>query len=589
MPGSFSLKEKVLNTLKTKNINIYQILILLILLCIYQYGSQKICSFSLYPDEFGYWASAANAVGYDWSEVASLGSYYSFGYSLILIPILRWAPDGVAAYRIAVFVNMLFMCGSVFLLQGICKKMFPETNKVQRTFIGGIAVLYPAWIFYMQMTMAEALLFFMFALVTYLFLWFIERPKVLTAALLAVSLIYIYCVHMRTVGVVIACVIACMVWGITRAGKRKQLLVMIGVLALMGGMALQLKNYTVLEVFSYAEDSTLAINDYGNQWGKFEQILTVKGMIQLLKEVIGKLYYLGISSFGLFYWALGWCMKEAVLLLKGILKKEGTALKQWGAVFLLLAVAGEVLICSIYMYRAGSVDCLVYGRYNELLVPVMMAVGAAVMLGSRHWISITASIAGITGFMTILLLNVIEAENRNGMRGYHAAGLSYLIREEDFNVFLFFRDTWLLGVGMILLVSLLVRFAREGTGTEWLLSGILLAEVIAGIQISNHYTYRVNVSNFENFIIVDAIKDSGKENDEIYYLNEGKPEFIDFLQMQLPEKPIHVIEEEILDEAAKPDGFLVTYVETELDERLQELYEKKVRGNTFCLYYDQDM
>ena len=101
--------------------------------------------------------------------------------------------------------------------------------------------------------------------------------------------------------------------------------------------------------------------------------------------------------------------------------------------------------------------------------------------------------------------------------------------------------------------------------------------------------FRSNVSNFENFIIVDAIKDSGKENDEIYYLNEGKPEFIDFLQMQLPEKPIHVIEEKILDEAAKPDGFLVTYVETELDERLQELYEKKVRGNTFCLYYDQDM
>ena len=64
--------------------------IIFILLGIYQYGIGKICGFTMVPDEFGYWASAAENVGYDWSEVASLGSYYSFGYSFVLTPIL-WA------------------------------------------------------------------------------------------------------------------------------------------------------------------------------------------------------------------------------------------------------------------------------------------------------------------------------------------------------------------------------------------------------------------------------------------------------------------------------------------------------------------
>ena len=41
----------------------------------------EIVRLSLFPDEFGYWAPAAEMLGWDWSESVSLGSYYSFGYS----------------------------------------------------------------------------------------------------------------------------------------------------------------------------------------------------------------------------------------------------------------------------------------------------------------------------------------------------------------------------------------------------------------------------------------------------------------------------------------------------------------------------
>lgn len=92
----------------------YEIFILLIVFCFFQYGIKKICGFTLYPDEFGYWASAANIVGYDWSEVASMGSYYSFGYSLILIPVLAVTQNGIVAYRIAVLINVMLMAVSFF-------------------------------------------------------------------------------------------------------------------------------------------------------------------------------------------------------------------------------------------------------------------------------------------------------------------------------------------------------------------------------------------------------------------------------------------------------------------------------------------
>ena len=117
--------------------NPYFLFIALLIFCIFQYGIRKICGFTMYPDEFGYWASAAEAAGYDWSEVASLGSYYSFGYSLILLPILKLFGGGVLAYRAAIAVNMLCMLGGMLLLLGLMKKLFPYLTRDRNIFICG--------------------------------------------------------------------------------------------------------------------------------------------------------------------------------------------------------------------------------------------------------------------------------------------------------------------------------------------------------------------------------------------------------------------------------------------------------------------
>lgn len=575
---------------KVNKENAYIIFILLITVCIYQYGIQKIFGFTMYPDEFGYWASAARISGYDWSEVASMGSYYSFGYSLLLVPVLKIFSDGVTAYRAAIGINMLLMCLGTFLVRKIIYKMFPEINTVRGIFLSGIAVFYPSWIFYMQMTMAEALLFFLFVLIVYLSLCFIEKPKAITAAVLAVSLIYTYCVHMRTVGVVIACIVICFLCGFTGVKKDRiiSLAILIGVLAFTGWIAMELKARTVVEVFSYADKEVLARNDYGSQWGKFKLIFSFNGMLRLLEGMTGKLFYLGLASFGTFYWALGWCVRESINLLKALIRKQKFILKQWGAFLLLLSVSGEILISSIYMYNSSVADCLIYGRYNELLVPIMIVVGMLAMEEAKLPFSVTILLGTLSGGMALFLLNVIEKRNLKGLRGYHIAGISYLINEENLNLFHFFRDTWMLAFGFMVLLGVLIWVNRRWKNSEWILAGIMLLEIAAGLQISGHYTYRVNRVNFENRIIVEAIKENADETDSITYLDEGWPEFVDFLQMQLQEKPINVIKEDALEYGQKPGDFLITYAETDHNEQLIELYDNKVETNTFCLYFNQD-
>ena len=108
----------------------YFVLFSILILSVCMYGICSIVGFSYYPDEFGYWSSAAANIGYDWSEVASLGSYYSFGYSLILTPILYFFRGGLAAYRAAVVVNMLLHAGSVWLLGGIARRLCPKAKNM---------------------------------------------------------------------------------------------------------------------------------------------------------------------------------------------------------------------------------------------------------------------------------------------------------------------------------------------------------------------------------------------------------------------------------------------------------------------------
>lgn len=568
--------------------NRYIIFILIIFACVFQYGIGKICGFTLYPDEFGYWASAARVVGYDWSEVASLGSYYSFGYSLMLIPVLLIFKDGILAYKAAVLINILLMIAGFFTIQRITATLFPKMDKGKMVFISAVAVCYPPWIFYSQMTMSEALLCFVFLLIVFFFCRFVKKPGIVSALCLSVLLIYIYCVHMRTVGIVIACVITLLMWKRQIFPDKKALTVfLLGFLIAAAG-AIVLKKCTVTEVFSYADSKMLMGNDYGSQWHKFQEILTIDGFSIFIKGLLGKVYYMGVASFGLFYWAFAWCMNQSRRMLVKLQKRKKTEISECVGMFLLLAVIGELLISSVFMYKSSVIDCLVYGRYTDFLVPILMVIGIVAMSKCRGWFWLSIFIGLWNGFLTMVLLNFIDEQKLLGIRGYHIAGISYLLNENSQNVKEFFWNTWWLGFIAVLVTAGIIRLAFKWNTSEFFLVILLFVEIFAGLQISEHYTYRVNNANFEDRVIVDAISEQIEEENNIYYLNEGSEPFIDYIQMQFPEESIHVIKEADVYKKKRSKHLLVTSVDTKLEEELINLYDKKVQGTTFCLYLNEN-
>ena len=71
------------------------------------------------PDEFGYWANSAYFMGLDWSPSVQVIGYYSYGYSLLLVPIriltkiFDW--DWRQKYQAMVVVQS-FMLTGIFLM-----------------------------------------------------------------------------------------------------------------------------------------------------------------------------------------------------------------------------------------------------------------------------------------------------------------------------------------------------------------------------------------------------------------------------------------------------------------------------------------
>ena len=86
---------------KVKNLSIHVIIIIIItgLCCIHIRALDYIF---IINDEFGYWAHAISAAGYDWKDLISQTPYYAWGYSIWLIPIIALLPSPGLWYKAAI-------------------------------------------------------------------------------------------------------------------------------------------------------------------------------------------------------------------------------------------------------------------------------------------------------------------------------------------------------------------------------------------------------------------------------------------------------------------------------------------------------
>lgn len=571
---------------KWKDEGIYPAIVIAFLTFCFLYGIGRIYGFSLFPDEFGYWASAAKAVGYDWSEISSLGSYYSFGYSLILIPILLFTEDPVIAYRIAITVNGVLLTAAFLVLWRLLKDLLPQTDSKTKILFAGIAVCYPTWLLYMDMTLTEIVLVFTFVLVCYLLYRYVETMRIRELLLLALATGYLYTVHMRTVAIVIAVVLTVIISTVmsetkTRISVRR---ILITAVILAAGIVLTAFGKRIVQenVYANAEQALLSGNDYAGQWHKIKGLFTGNGMRSFLVSLLGKLFYLGMASFGLFYYGMAYAIRKLWDT------KERKNIRCF-YLFLLLAAAGQILVCAVYTNGYGRIDGLLYGRYDEHILPIMMALGCAALLEMKHPWRVMLSALGMGIPIVILIEHVIAKYQMTNIHGgYFIAGMSYLLKYVEFEPENYFWKAYALAAVFCLILYGAFMWIRKCREMVWILCVVIGLECLLGLSLGEQFTFPYNTIAYANNDFVQVLSELCEESDRriVSYGNKDDDNFISIIQFALRSEKIYLVEDGAFENLHERDLVIVSGVHGE-EEALNEGYEKQKAYGSFWLYYNE--
>lgn len=554
-------KQPVKGCLAYVKENAFLLLGILVAVCFCLYGLMGIYGFTAFPDEFGYWAPAARLLGYDWSQITALGSYYSYGYSILLVPFLHFFDSSIFAYRAAVIFNLVLQCISFPLIYYILKKLFPKSSNNERAIITSISVLYPAWIFYTQTTMTESLLNFLVVLSVFLFMRFIEKPSVLRGLLFGAILLYSYLVHMRCLGLIAAGFVTFLIWIL---GKRKHadlkktviaLLIVIAVFA----VSFIIKDKVVETLYHGTSQDVLSWNDYSGILYRFSKFLSLEGILNFLKDICGKLLYIGFATMGIGYFGIYGLTKRVIAFI-GKNKKKNADAQDYLFLYIFFVVFMQFMVALLYLNGASAVDndrldIFLHGRYIDIILPILFAVGIPEMLTCQGFFRKFVIFTGLTLIFDAVAYYVISI-NQTHMKGAHAftmVGMSYFVTKplEDTNAYLIKES--ILHIALAVLVFVIAYLYRRYS-MQTILILIIVIQVALGFKACEHFIFDNQSYIHGDVVLGEKLKEIRTiypDRRIVHVYEQGVP-YIEIVQMENKDARIETINAEFQDIDIKP-------------------------------------
>jgi len=358
-------------TFHYRYLNAVYCVLILVIFCIH---IPELYQLYVLHDEFGYWANAAYFAGLDWSGIASMSPYYSYGYSFLLVPLLLLFDSPIWAYRAAVCLNAVFYAGSFLLAFSCARRLNKGQNPCVLSTICFFLTLYCNNLLQTNIAWSESFLYFVYWLMFFTLILYRDEKKFRFLIFFGVEAFYLYVIHQRSLGVLIAAVLTIlMALAVEKQVRLKKLLPLLGIFLAAGAVAVLLKSNMIGQLWKWEDTVIAGQNDFSGQWAKLAGVFASLGdFANLMRHVCGKVFYLAVASCSLFYWSMVWCFRK--------IREDGKK-KEWAdlylIVFLLLSLAATVGIVSIYTGNAGRIDCVVYGRYIEFLAGPFLLLGCS--------------------------------------------------------------------------------------------------------------------------------------------------------------------------------------------------------------------
>ncbi|MCZ7529177.1 MAG: hypothetical protein M5U31_01815 [Acidimicrobiia bacterium] len=354
----------------------------------------------VFPDEAGLLGHPGWFLGDDPLLQMGATSYYSFGYSLFLVPAFAVLSDPDHLYTAAMVVNALLLTAVFPMLYLILRRILGVAP--YPALLGAAAgAVYPAVTFAGNHAWTEPAaipVFCALVLTAWLMLTADARwQRMLFGPCAALA----YAIHPRFTGVVaVVLVLVGVAWWSGRI--RRHTAVTNTALLVAGFMAVRLVNSALFDA-RWAGGNDVIENSP-------EQLARTLGdpgeWRELAAMAVGQGWYLVVATLGLF--VLG-----VVVLARRTRPLIARTKAEWRQAPSSSLVAGFVLVAALAMFVASivfmtvnrhRVDHLVYGRYNEAFLPVFLACGTAVLATRRRPRRLLVSVGSTIVTIAVLAL-----------------------------------------------------------------------------------------------------------------------------------------------------------------------------------------
>lgn len=551
----------------------------LLLLTVYMHGIGKLFGPIRFPDEFGYWSHGARLLGYDWNEVSGIHPYYSFGYGMLMAPLLKWCSNPVVLYRIAVSINFIMIVWCYVLLKKILVILFHAPAYPFMTLFSGLAILYSSFMVYAQTTLPEILLALLYLLLIASVLMFFQKPSAYYMGAMAAISAGLYFVHMRTLGIGMALWLV-LVWEAV-INKDIRAHVLTGALAygilIIAGMVY--KNNYIDEIYGVSGGSLAALNDFSGQIEKLGKLTNIKGMADFICSLGGKLFYLGSATGGLFYWGIMSLHSMTACSIRH---------KMIAARFVLLSALFTLSIVSLFMIDTPRVDGVIYGRYSEILLPIFIGTGLTAMVRSPSMWKVSFGIICFQSVMMYLVNWKISSSGAYGIYRHSIPAVAYALELSSNRVFAFTKNVYLGGVFLGLTMAGVLWIVRQRERFWYLAFLWAVIQWGLGMDVCVQMNYKYNKDNYQDIMIAEQIKDMVGDYERIVFLYSDGYGYVDLLQFCLKEKSVYVLKEPYgsIGDVTQED-IVVTSRRDIFSKELSQTYGTKRESAHFEVYYNE--
>ena len=320
----------------------------------------------LNSDEYGYWASAAYLIGYDWHNVMP-SAYFSYLYGLLLVLPMRIIESPVLCFKFGIFLNAIFIFGLACSISRILDLVY-SYNKKTKALVLSCSVFYCSVVTYLGITVTECMLYYLYSEIVFCFLKYIDtKHKGWIALAVAISGIE-YVAHQRT----IAILLLSLAYAAYFMCKEKEIK-MIVVIAVIVMAELIIHHYTKdffqSNMLGDAAVDGISKNDYSGQAGKFVYLFTKKGFTNFLIGLVGKVGYHLVGTMGM----LGIPIMHFIRLWKTSRFRNMNKVMFLSS-YTIISLGMMIAVSALYFIGSTKNSTfLLYGRYSDFVMPLYMA------------------------------------------------------------------------------------------------------------------------------------------------------------------------------------------------------------------------